>query len=72
MATEVAKFVLAHPEKEALDAPPKDKKLGFTLSNTFDPSASHYDTPNLWKNFSADDPVQFLLHYYFFFLNTLH
>ncbi|KAF7809977.1 putative hexokinase-like 2 protein [Senna tora] len=53
VATEIAKFILAHPEKENADVQKDKKKLGFTLSNLVDPTG----TVNLWKNLSADDPV---------------
>ncbi|XP_028754295.1 probable hexokinase-like 2 protein [Neltuma alba] len=53
VATEIAKFILAHPhpEKEHSNVP---KKLGFTLSKPVDQSGT---TLNHWKTFAAEDPV---------------
>ncbi|XP_054809010.1 probable hexokinase-like 2 protein [Prosopis cineraria] len=51
VATEIAKFIVAHPEKEISNVP---KKLGFTLSNLVGQAGT---TLNHWKTFSAEDPV---------------
>jgi len=59
VATEIAKFVSAHPEIEET-APAKKKKLGFTLSYPVDEVIPFSATAFQRKN--ANKPVEFSTH----------
>ncbi|GMI67231.1 hexokinase-like 3 [Hibiscus trionum] len=56
IASEIAKFVSAHPEHqdETPESPENDKKLGFTLSSAEDRSTAISGSAIKLKNFSAD------------------
>lgn len=57
VATEIAKFVSAHPENED-GSFTKRKKLGFTLSFPVDKALPF--TGTTFQRKSSDDPVEFL------------
>lgn len=57
---ELAKFVSEHPPDDTLDAPEREKKLGFTVSYPVDQAAASSGASAIkWKSFSANDTVEF-------------
>eukprot|EP00258_Populus_trichocarpa_P044576 XP_024460595.1 probable hexokinase-like 2 protein isoform X2 [Populus trichocarpa] len=58
IAVELAKFVSEHPPDDTLDAPEREKKLGFTVSYPVDQAAASSGSAIKWKSFSANDTVE--------------
>ncbi|KAL9341240.1 hypothetical protein Peur_067459 [Populus x canadensis] len=58
IAVELATFVSEHPPDDTLDAPEREKKLGFTVSYLVDQAAASSDSAIKWKSFSANDTVE--------------
>ncbi|KAJ6989776.1 hypothetical protein D5086_014493 [Populus alba] len=58
IAVELAKFVSEHPPDDTLDAPEREKKLGFTVSYLVDQAAATSGSAIKWKSFSANDTVE--------------
>lgn len=52
-------FVSEHPPDDTLDAPEREKKLGFTVSYPVDQAAASSGSAIKWKSFSANDTVEF-------------
>ncbi|XP_011021821.1 PREDICTED: probable hexokinase-like 2 protein [Populus euphratica] len=58
IAVELAKFFVSeHPPDDTLDAPEREKKLGFTVSYPVDQAAAISGSAIKWKSFSANDTV---------------
>jgi len=56
---ELATFVSEHPPDDTIDAPEREKKLGFTVSYLVDQAAASSGSAIKWKSFSANDTVEF-------------